>query len=101
MNNLSYLIANGRTSRQVIYQRLIQREGPGVHPPPSFRSDIEILATTGLHIVTQTAGLCLLLFTFFVRVTASEGGEGWVGDHELSPSKFPKLFQYLLIPRLS
>ena len=75
----------------------------GAAPPPPLasRSDIEILATTGLHIVTQTAGLCLLLLTFFVRVTASEGGGGGVGDHELSPSKFPKLFQYLLIPRLS
>ena len=81
MNNLSYLIANGRTSRHAIYQWLIQREGPGVRPPPPLasRSDIEILATTGLHIVTQTAGLCLLLLTFFVRVTASEGGGGgWV-----------------------
>ena len=82
---------------------MVDTEGGSWGAPPrcTSRSDIEILATTGLHIVTQTAGLCLLLLTFFVRVTASEGGGKWVGDQELSPSKFPKLFQYLLIPRLS
>ena len=73
----------------------------GAAPPPPLasRSDIEILATTGLHIVTQTAGLCLLLLTFFVRVTASEGGGGGGGGCSRAfPIKIPKAIPVFINP---